>query len=130
MHPAEHKVLVLESYGSPMVVHSKPVPTPGPGQLLVRVEATGLNPADWKIRKRGVSWFKVPGPLGFEGAGVVEQVGDGVERVVSGDKMLVRSTSSSHNLPNLLFYQIVPMHYSSSSIYIPAIRHRPLRLCC
>jgi NADPH:quinone reductase-like Zn-dependent oxidoreductase len=89
MPPAEHKVLVLESHGSPMVVHSKPVPVPSAGQLLVRIEATGLNPADWKIRKRGVPWFKVPGPLGFEGAGVVEEVGDGVERVVSGDRMFV-----------------------------------------
>jgi NADPH:quinone reductase-like Zn-dependent oxidoreductase len=78
-----------------MAIHSKPVPAPGPGQLLVRIEASGLNPADWKIRKSGLPFFKMPGTLGFEGAGVIEQVGDGVEKLVSGDRMFVENIFSS-----------------------------------
>lgn len=87
MPPTEQKVLVLDAVKAPFTVQTKPVDKPGSGQLVVRVEATGLNPADWLIREYGVPWVTLPGILGLEGSGVVEEVGEGVENVTPGERM-------------------------------------------
>jgi NADPH:quinone reductase-like Zn-dependent oxidoreductase len=65
-----------------------PVPEPGPGELLVRVTAAGVNPADWKVRsglRRAELPLEPPVALGREVAGVVEQVGSGVSGFAAGD---------------------------------------------
>ena len=65
-----------------------PVPEPGPGELLVRVTAAGVNPADWKVRaglRRAELPLEPPVALGREVAGVVEQVGSGVSGFASRD---------------------------------------------
>ncbi|MFF0462657.1 NADP-dependent oxidoreductase [Streptomyces mexicanus] len=62
-------------------------PEPGRGEILVRVHAAGVNPADWKTRARGV--FPDGGPLpfvlGWDVSGVVAAVGDGVTVFRPGD---------------------------------------------
>src|SRR5690349_1805205 len=68
-----------------------PAPVPGPGQLLVRVKDAGINPGEAKIREgllheRWPATF--PSGQGSDLAGVVEQVGDGVERWAVGDEVL------------------------------------------
>ena len=69
-----------------MRVEHVPVPRPGPGEALVRLEAAGVNFID--VYKR-TGQYKVPLPatLGEEGAGVVAAVGDGVEEVRVGDRV-------------------------------------------
>lgn len=62
-----------------------PVPTPGPGQVLIRHEAVGLNYID-TYQRSGLYPMKYPTALGLEGAGVVEAVGEGVTRFSVGDK--------------------------------------------
>ncbi|MBF0169900.1 MAG: NADP-dependent oxidoreductase [Nitrospinae bacterium] len=65
-----------------------PIPRPGPDEILVRVKALGLNPVDVKIRggyrAEGRSW---PLPLGWDVAGVVEQIGQVVTRFKPGDEI-------------------------------------------
>jgi NADPH:quinone reductase-like Zn-dependent oxidoreductase len=66
-------------------------PVPGPGQVLVRVKATGINPGEAKIREgylheRWPATF--PSGQGSDLAGVVEEVGDGVDRLGPGDEVL------------------------------------------
>ena len=66
-------------------------PVPGPGQLLVRVKAAGINPGESKIREgllhdRWPSTF--PSGQGSDLAGIVEQVGDGVDEFASGDEVI------------------------------------------
>lgn len=55
-------------------------PEPGPGQVRVRVEASGVNPTDWKSRSgstpRPISGFQIPH---HDGAGVIDAVGEGVD---------------------------------------------------
>ena len=60
-------------------------PSPGPGQILVRNQAIGLNFID-TYHRTGLYPVKTPSGLGGEGAGLVEAVGEGVTRVAVGDR--------------------------------------------
>jgi len=68
-----------------------PRPTPGPGQVLVRVKAAGINPGEISIRK-GVfaeRWpAKFPSGQGSDFAGVVEETGPGVAKLAKGDEVI------------------------------------------
>ncbi|MBP2366939.1 NADP-dependent oxidoreductase [Pseudonocardia parietis] len=63
-----------------------PEPEPGPGELLVRVRAAGVNPGDWRVRNGS---YGVDGPavLGREVAGTVLAVSDGVTGFAPGDEV-------------------------------------------
>ncbi|MFI6762331.1 zinc-binding alcohol dehydrogenase family protein [Micromonospora sp. NPDC050417] len=63
-----------------------PIPTPGPNDLLVRVEAVSVNPVDVKVRA-GVDPGGELKVLGFDAAGVVTAVGDRVSRFTVGDEV-------------------------------------------
>lgn len=63
-------------------------PTPGPGEVLIRVEAAGVNFADVEItRGRYPATLPLPYVIGFETAGVVTEVGAGVEHLHVGDRV-------------------------------------------
>ncbi len=79
--PVAMRAVSQDSPGTPEVlkVVETPRPEPGRGEVLVRVHAAGVNPADWKTRSRGrPAGVKPPFILGFDVSGVVEAVGDGV----------------------------------------------------
>lgn len=84
------QALQFSSYGGPEVLTLGPAPDPlaGPGQVRIKVSAVGVNPMDWKIRAGYVAQgqpLEGTGYLGFEAAGVVDQVGEGVTGVSVGD---------------------------------------------
>lgn len=73
------KAAVVRSFGAPANTEERPIPQPGPGQVLVRLEACGLCHTD--LHAMHGDWPVKPGlPLvpGHEGVGIIEQVGDGV----------------------------------------------------
>ncbi len=76
-----------EQAGGPEVLSAveRPEPTPGPGQILIRQEAVGLNFID-TYQRSGLYPIPFPSILGLEGAGVVEAVGPGVTRFAVGDR--------------------------------------------
>jgi propanol-preferring alcohol dehydrogenase len=85
------KAAVLKEIGKPLVIEEVPTPVPGPGQVLIRVEACGvchsdlhLAQGDWDLL-RPVT--KVPLILGHEAAGTVAAVGDGVTTPKIGDRV-------------------------------------------
>ncbi|MBK1647148.1 zinc-binding dehydrogenase [Rhabdochromatium marinum] len=83
------KAIVMTEPGGAEVLHPAPIEAPGiesPHDVLVRVQAAGVNPVDTKIRARG-PMRPVDGPtvLGCDGAGVVEATGAEVTRVRPGD---------------------------------------------
>ena len=82
------KAILYQEYGGPEVLEyvERPTPAPGPGQVLVKVGAAGVNFID--IYQR-LGWYKAPLPAipGNEGAGVVEAVGEGVTEVAGGDRV-------------------------------------------
>jgi len=90
-YPDMKAIQILEA-GGPEVLQlaDLPIPQPGPGQVLIRVEATGVNFIEIYFRK---GQYKASFPLvpGSEAAGTVEEVGPGVQGFASGD--LVASVS-------------------------------------
>jgi NADPH:quinone reductase-like Zn-dependent oxidoreductase len=83
----------IHAYGGAEVLQldEVPVPTPGPGQVLVEVGAAGVNGLDWKLREgyvRDVYPLTFPSALGLELAGEVAAVGAGVTRFGAGDRVM------------------------------------------
>jgi Zn-dependent alcohol dehydrogenase len=76
--------VVLERTGGPLVVSELELEPPRPGEVLVRLQASGVCHSDWNAVD-GTAETPCPAVLGHEGAGVVEAVGAGVERVAVGD---------------------------------------------
>jgi NADPH:quinone reductase-like Zn-dependent oxidoreductase len=84
------KAVRIHEYGGPEVLVYEDVdtPSPGPGQVLVRVRAAGLNPIDVAVRRNSFPAPKQPPKtLGSDGAGVVEAVGPDVAGVAPGDEV-------------------------------------------
>jgi NADPH:quinone reductase-like Zn-dependent oxidoreductase len=80
-------------YGGPEELHLDEVepPSPGQGQVLVRVRAAAANPMDWRIRNGDVKLMTgrhFPRGLGHDFAGTVVDVGEGVTRFQVGDAVL------------------------------------------
>jgi NADPH:quinone reductase-like Zn-dependent oxidoreductase len=87
------RAVVLETFGGPEILQLRDVEEPhaGPGRLRVRVAAAGLNPMDWIItaNEQTASMFGVslPSGFGYDYAGVVDEVGDGVTGFAVGDRV-------------------------------------------
>jgi NADPH:quinone reductase-like Zn-dependent oxidoreductase len=84
------KAVIIEKYGGPEVFRfaDAPDPAPGPGDLLVRVAATSVNPFDIKQRTGAYKSFapvKFPGILGGDFAGTVVKCGAAVKKFEPGD---------------------------------------------
>jgi NADPH:quinone reductase-like Zn-dependent oxidoreductase len=71
---------ILEANGAPFTLTTIALPQPGPGQVRVRIAASGVNPLDLKIHQGQAAHAKhpVPAVLGLDLAGTVEAVGEGV----------------------------------------------------
>jgi propanol-preferring alcohol dehydrogenase len=85
------KAFQLTEWASPGELRTVRVPEPGPGQVLIRVTASGachsdLHLMDWP---EGQLPWRLPFTLGHETAGVVHQLGDGVTELAPGDPVLV-----------------------------------------
>jgi NADPH:quinone reductase len=89
------KAIQVHKFGGPEVLelHEIPTPKPGPGQILVRVHAAGVNPYDTYMRS-GTYAIKpsLPYTPGSDAAGAVESVGDGVKKVKAGDRVYTAKT--------------------------------------
>src|ERR1700759_2300348 len=87
------KAVVLHEYGAPdkLVYEDVPDPVAGPGEVLVRVAATSVNPIDFKLRSGTMKAYwplELPTILGRDIAGIVRAVGEGVTGFKPGDKVM------------------------------------------
>src|SRR5262249_58947431 len=83
------KAAILESHGVPSRLTAIPRPEPGPGEVLVRIAASGVNPLDTKIFEGAAPHARHPMPaiLGLDAAGKVEAVGPGAGAFRPGDEV-------------------------------------------
>ncbi|MFD3869968.1 NADP-dependent oxidoreductase [Streptomyces sp. NPDC058623] len=84
------RVIKQQTIGGPEVLEVVETerPVPAPGQVLVRVHATGVNPADHKVRSGYVQFFgDPPFVLGHEFSGLVDEVGEGAAGFLPGDEV-------------------------------------------
>ncbi|MGA2192706.1 MAG: NADPH:quinone reductase [Nitrospirota bacterium] len=91
------KAIRVHGYGGPevMVLEDVPDPKPGPGQVVVRLKAAGINPVDTYIRSGlFAAQLSLPYTPGSDAAGVVELVGEGVSRFRPGDRVYTAGTVS------------------------------------
>ncbi len=81
------QALFVETANGDFISRQVPVPQPGPGEVLVKVAASGVNPLDIKIRQGGASHacHALPAVLGLDMAGTVVAVGADVYRFNVGD---------------------------------------------
>jgi alcohol dehydrogenase len=76
-----------------MELRDVPKPSPGAGEVLVRVRAAGLNPVDYKTRQgmlRPIRRYRLPIVAGSDLSGVIEAVGAGVSKFAVGDRVFGR----------------------------------------
>ncbi len=84
------RAAVVRAFGAPLVIEDRPIPSPGPGQVLIRMEASGLCHTD--IHAANGDWPVQPTPPfvpGHEGVGIVRLVGAGVTCVQAGQRVAV-----------------------------------------
>ena len=81
------RAAIMHESGSPLVIEEVEIDAPGPGEVLVRVQASGLCHSDLHVLQGKLS-NPVPVILGHEAAGVVEAVGEGVDYVSPGDRVV------------------------------------------
>ncbi len=84
------KAAVVQRFERPLVIEDRPIPEPGPGQITVRMEASGLCHTD--IHAARGDWPVKPVPPfipGHEGVGLVHAIGAGVTRLHAGERVAV-----------------------------------------
>ncbi|KAF8557927.1 GroES-like protein [Imleria badia] len=137
-------LLLKEKFGA-FEVGTKAMPSPGPGEILVKEVAVGLNPIDWKIQSApayAVMVTEFPTVLGRDAAGQVEAVGEGVTQFKKGDNVFHQGLSGHYGtfqeyvlapaeivskLPdNITFEQASSLSVGVSTTTIPLYSPSPL----
>src|SRR5579862_4855952 len=93
------KAVVVHAYGGPEVLKFEEYPDPvaGPGEVLVRVAASSVNPIDYKRRAGLTKSFyplQFPGLIGVDMAGTVVKIGPGVEGFSAGDQVFAMADNT------------------------------------
>ena len=132
------KAVRVHRFGGPEVlaIEEVPAPQPGPGQLVVRIEAIGINPVETYVRAGKYGPRTFPYTPGSDSAGIVEAVGAGVSHVKVGDRVYTASTISGAYAEKALCSQqtvhLLPAHVTfqqGAAIGVPyATAHRAIFL--
>ncbi|MFI5780664.1 NADP-dependent oxidoreductase [Nocardia sp. NPDC051570] len=105
------KAVRFQRFGGPEVLEivDLPDPHPGPGRIRIAVRAAGVNPSDWK-KRTGLMDKELPQTLGYEAAGIVDELGAGVTDVAVGDRVFGFSVEgpAQAELAVLSYYAPIP----------------------
>ncbi|WP_427138870.1 NADP-dependent oxidoreductase [Psychrobacillus psychrodurans] len=107
------KAIAIKQYGGKEQLKeiNIPKPTPKEKQVIVKLHATSINPIDWKLREgylKATMPFEFPIILGWDVAGIVEEVGDHVQDFKVGDRVFARPETT--NRGTYAEYTIVDTH--------------------
>jgi NADPH2:quinone reductase len=107
------RAVYIEQPGGPeaLMYGDRPKPAPGPGEVLVKIAASGVNFVD-TYHRTGLYKLPLPAILGSEGAGTVEEVGEGVSGFKPGDRVAYAMARGSY-----AEYQAVP---ARMLVHVPA----------
>ncbi|SHV89181.1 S-(hydroxymethyl)mycothiol dehydrogenase [Mycolicibacterium mucogenicum] len=86
--PQQVRGVIARAKGAPVEVTTIVIPDPGPGEVVVNIQACGVCHTDLTYREGGIN-DEYPFLLGHEAAGIVEEVGPGVESVAVGDFVIL-----------------------------------------
>ncbi|KAH6635800.1 chaperonin 10-like protein [Chaetomium tenue] len=111
---------LLPSAGAKLVVEERPIPTPGPDEILVRNHAIALNPIDWKRIDFNIALPTYPAILGSDVSGVVTAVGSNVTAFQPGDRVLGSAAGMSTANPDHAAYQTYTLLLASAAAKLPA----------
>jgi NADPH:quinone reductase-like Zn-dependent oxidoreductase len=111
------RAVQYEQYGGPEVLEIAEVDEPhaAAGQIRIAVHAAGVNAADWKRREGmfgGGKPLASPAGVGFDAAGVVDEVGDGVDDVRVGDRVFGSGPDTFAEYAVLTDWAALPHHVS------------------
>ena len=114
----------FSQFGGPEVLEivDLPDPHPGVGEIRIKVRAAGINASDWK-KRQGLMDQVLPQTLGYEAAGIVDEIGDDVSGVTIGDRVFGASPygAAQAELAVLSYWAPIPnsLDYARSAA-IPA----------
>jgi NADPH:quinone reductase-like Zn-dependent oxidoreductase len=103
------RAVQYSEFGGPEVLQIAEVEEPhaGPDQIRVVVRAVGVNPIDWKVSS-GAMGGQLPGRIGSEVSGVVDEVGDNVTNVTAGDEVFGPATGGAADFALLSNWAHIP----------------------
>ncbi|KJA25109.1 hypothetical protein HYPSUDRAFT_161272 [Hypholoma sublateritium FD-334 SS-4] len=93
MPPIQQALLLKKKFGD-LVLDKISIPTPGPGEIRVKILSSSLNPVDWKIQKHGIFLDEFPAILGSDIAGEVDELGPGVKEFDIRDRVFTQGLRS------------------------------------
>ncbi|KAH7921596.1 GroES-like protein [Leucogyrophana mollusca] len=111
--PGDQLALILLSKQGRLAVAPRGRPEPGPGEVLIKVQAAALNPSDAKIAKLGIFVEHYPAVLGSDGAGVVEEVGEGVTTFAVGDRIFCHGAFDDNDLATFQQYTVAVADFAA-----------------
>ncbi|KAF8189451.1 medium-chain dehydrogenase/reductase like protein [Mycena galopus ATCC 62051] len=85
------QALIIPSAKAPFVVGPRPIPIPGKGEVRIKIMSVGLNPMNYAQREFDFFIPEYPAVIGADIAGVVDEVGDGVQAFSKGDEVFVQT---------------------------------------
>ncbi|QFG24743.1 NADP-dependent oxidoreductase [Actinomadura sp. WMMB 499] len=106
------RAIAVSEYGATPALTYLPRPEPGPGELLVKLIAAGLNPYDWRAADgmlKDTADATFPLVLGADGAGVVEDAGEGVTRLRHGEQVYGFFSDLERGRGSYAEYAVVPV---------------------
>jgi S-(hydroxymethyl)mycothiol dehydrogenase len=100
--PIEGRACILEEPGQPSVVRDIQIDSPGPNEVLIKLVASGVCHTDLTVKNLNGNGMKFPIVLGHEGAGHVEEVGEGVTHLKKGDPVVIAYRAPCEQCPACL----------------------------
>lgn len=83
-----NKAAYLDEKGATLRVGEAPMPTPGPGEVVIKNHAVAINPLDWHMQDAGVFVKEWPAILGCDSAGEIYELGEDVTDFKKGDRVI------------------------------------------
>ncbi|MFE5504818.1 NADP-dependent oxidoreductase [Amycolatopsis japonica] len=128
------KQVIFAEFGGPEVLQLVDAEEPhaGPGQVRIAVRAAGVNPVDWRIREGqvlGAHPTVLPSGVGLDAAGVVDEVGEGVDGIAVGDSVFGEGSSTYAEFAVLSAWAVMPdgLTFEEAAGY-PSVVETALRL--